>query len=238
MKAIILAAGIGSRLRPLTDNTPKPLLLICGVPLLELHLVMLADAGVSDILVNTHHLHEQIDDFVAKYKESNPKANIQTVFESELLGSAGTVCMAKDFIGTDEEILVVYGDVLADIDYKKLINAHHAGGAFATIAVKHFDNILGKGVVEVSENGLVSRFLEKPAVHETESRLTNAGFYVLGKSALAAFDPEFTRPYDFGHDFFPKLLAKGDPIGVYKMSERVLDIGTPDSYAAAQRWYL
>lgn len=122
MKAFLLAAGKGTRLQPITDTIPKCLVEIGGIPLLEIWLRQLATAGVDDVLVNTHHLAEQVREYVAARPEPLPRVTL--FHEDELLGSAGTVAANREWIGEDKDFLVVYADNLTDVDIRELIAFH------------------------------------------------------------------------------------------------------------------
>ena len=133
MKAVLLAAGLGTRLRPLTDATPKCLVQVAGQTLLDIWLDMLAAVGVDEVLVNTHHLSEQVEAHVALRDDVPP--SVRTVHEPELLGSAGTLRANRHLLEDDEMFLAVNADNLTDFDLRKLVDVHRTGGAVATITV-------------------------------------------------------------------------------------------------------
>ncbi len=234
MKALILAAGLGTRLRPLTEKTPKPLLLVGDKPLLEYHLDSLEKNGVESILINTHYLPEQIVDFSEKQNQSSRKMRVFTVFERGLLGSAGTLKANKSFFDGEDDFFIVYGDNLTNIDYKKLLERHKETGGVVTIASYVEPLPETKGIIVLSEVGKIERFIEKPKKEQVVSNYANAGIYVVNKRIFDFLESFSQTPFDFGHHLFPYLLKLGVPLYVYHMDEMLLDIGTLESYTKAQ----
>lgn len=224
MKAVLLAAGLGTRLRPLTDHLPKCLVPVGGTTLLDLWLDALADAGVDDVLVNVHHLAGQVVEQVAR-RDGAPR--VRLVHEAELLGSAGTLRANRDFLDDEEMFLAVNADNLTDFDLRRLVKAHRDGGAPATIAVFRAEDPRACGVLEVTD-GLVTGFEEKP--ERPRGDLANAGLY--------AFDPgvldlvEGPAPLDIGHHLLPRLVgrARVEDIGAAYFR----DIGSPEALASAR----
>ena len=159
MKAFLLAAGIGSRLRPVTDHTPKCMLPIGGKPLLDLWLDAFHRAGVDEVLVNLHHLPSVVLRHI--HARSGPPA-IRTAFEPELLGSAGTLRHHRSWVQGEEFFLVVNADNLTDFDLRSLIDFHRSGDAEATLTVFRAEQPSRCGVVDVDRSGLVTGFTEKP----------------------------------------------------------------------------
>lgn len=237
MKALLLAAGLGTRLRPLTEKTPKPLLPIKGRPLLEIHLDRLRDAGVYEVLINTHYEHEQFLAFAKAYMGAHPGVRISLAHEPDLLGSAGTLARCESFFEGEASFFVVYADNLTDIDYGALISCHNTMRMDVTIAAQEVseEDVHKKGIIELSDNGRIKRFHEKPNPQSVSSRLANAGIYCLSRRALDYMPEDVLAGLcDFGHDYFPHALSQGARMCVYHMSEHLLDIGTPEAYAAAQ----
>lgn len=236
MKALVLAAGLGSRLRPITNIIPKPLLPIRGVPLLAIHLEQLRNAGVSEVFVNAHHLSDQVLNFIDGYMISRPDMHIVVSTEIVLLGSAGTLAAARDFFSDENDFFVVYGDNLTNIDFSALSTCHRTLGTVVTIAANIVadEDVPSKGIVECDSGTHVSRFLEKPSVEETDSRLSNAGVYCCSPRIFDFLEDGHGLPYDFGQHLFPHMLGRNAPLGVYRMFERLLDVGTPTSFGLAQ----
>lgn len=233
-KALILAAGLGTRLRPLTNTTPKPLLPIKNKPLLQYHLEQLQKHGVSEVLINTHYLAEKIEDFLSIYRKNPDALKVKTVFEPELLGSAGTLMQNKDFFAGEVDIIVTYGDNLTDINYTTLIDEHNKHNGLGTIAVYNEEYPEQKGIIETNSSGKILKFLEKPMPGSTTSHLANAGVYVLSSDIFDIIDKEIEKPLDFGFHIFPKILNTDRSLYTYQMTETVLDIGNLENYTKAQ----
>lgn len=234
MKALILAAGLGTRLRPLTETIPKPLLPIAGKPLLAYHLDSLSRCGITDVLINTHYLHEKIEDFVLEAKKDFPDLNIQTSFEAELLGSAGTLKENREFFKNEEDFLIVYGDNLTNINYQNLLEIHEKEKGLVTIASYFEEHPESKGIISFDEKNRILKFIEKPKGNQVISNYANAGIYVLNKKVFEYLKQLDKEPLDFGHDFFPFLLGKDEDMYVYKMNEILLDIGNIENYNKSQ----
>jgi len=226
MKAIILAAGLGTRLRPITDTTPKCLVPINGVPLLEIWLRACEQAGVEGVLVNTHHLAEQVEDFAAA-RRGLP---VKLVFEPELLGSAGTIRANWDFVDREESFLVVYADNLTTFRLEELIAFHAGHKHVASVALFRSPNPSACGVVSLDGGGIMTGFWEKPA--NPPGNLCNAGLYVFRREVGQYLPAEI--PSDVGHSLMPKLVgrAAGLPLNGY-----FVDIGTLENYYSAQADY-
>jgi mannose-1-phosphate guanylyltransferase len=225
MKAFLLAAGPGSRLRPLTDHTPKCLLPIGGTPLLDLWLDALHGAGVDEVLINLHHL----PDLVVQHVQARhgPPA-ILTALEPDLLGSAGTLRHHRSWVQDEEFFLAVNADNLTDFDLRSLVEFHRSGHADATLTVFRAEHPSRCGVVDVDPSGLVTGFTEKPT--EPTSNLANAGMYAFSPTVLLDIEP--TPPRDIGYDLLHRLVgrARALPVEGY-----FCDIGTPRAYQQAVR---
>jgi mannose-1-phosphate guanylyltransferase len=227
MKAFLLAAGVGSRLRPVTDVTPKCMLAIGDRPLLDLWLDEFDRAGVDEVLVNLHHLPDVVRRHIAG--RAGPPA-VRAFFEPELLGSAGTLLANREWVQGEDLFLACYADNLTDFDLQSLVKAHREHGPVATLTVFHSPNPSAGGVVEVDVAGRVVGFAEKPA--EPVSDLVNAGMYAFHPSVLDEI--EGAPPRDIGYDLLPRLVgrARAVPVGGY-----FRDIGTIDAYRrAGEEW--
>ena len=207
MKAFLLAAGLGTRLRPLTDTVPKCLVEVGGSTLLDIWLDAFAATGVDEVLVNTHHLSDQVEQHVAERAEGPV---VVLVHEPVLLGSAGTLVANRDFVRDEELFLVVNADNLTDFDLGRLVAAHRAGGADATLGVFRTPRPSECGILEV-EDGWVVGFEEKPA--HPRGDLANAGLYAFAPAVLEDLDDRY--PQDIGFDLLPRLVgrARALPIG-------------------------
>jgi NDP-sugar pyrophosphorylase family protein len=236
MRAVILAAGLGTRLRPLTNNTPKPMLPVGERPLLWYHLEHLVNHGIKDVLINTHYLPEQIEDFCAGYQVSRPDVKITTTFEPTLLGSAGTIARGRNWFGTNP-FIVTYGDNLTNIDYSKLIAQHKMSENLCTIACYQESKPEEKGIVEFDKNHRIKTFIEKPKPGTTTSNWANAGIYICSNEMLGLLVSmnDDDSLLDFGHHVFPTLLEKNYQLGVHLMDEILHDIGTQEAYKKAQK---
>jgi mannose-1-phosphate guanylyltransferase len=230
MKAIILAAGLGTRLRPITSTTPKCLVPINGVPLLELWLRDCERAGVEGVLVNTHHLAERVEEFVAA-RRGIP---VTLAYEPALLGSAGTIAANWDFVDSGESFLVIYADNLTTFPLSELIAFHATHNRIASMALFRSPNPSACGVVEMDDSGLVTGFWEKP--ENPPGNLVNAGLYVFRRQVRPYLPMEVPAglPADIGRSLMPALVgrAMGLPIRGY-----FVDIGTLENYYSAQADY-
>jgi mannose-1-phosphate guanylyltransferase len=226
MKAIILAAGLGTRLRPITDTTPKCLVPINGVPLLELWLRQCERAGLESVLVNTHHLAGRVEEFVA----TRHGVPVTLAYEPELLGSAGTIAANWEFVESAESFLVVYADNLTTFPLSELIAFHASHERIASMALFRSPNPSACGVVEMDRSGLITGFWEKP--ENPPGNLVNAGLYVFRRQVRSYLPTEV--PADVGRSLMPALVgrAMGLPIGAY-----FVDIGTLENYYSAQADY-
>jgi mannose-1-phosphate guanylyltransferase len=227
MKAFLLAAGLGTRLRPITDNTPKCLLQIGGVPLLDIWLDALARSGVDEVLVNTHHLADLVRAHVAT--RSGPPI-VHLAHEPELLGSAGTLRTNRDFIADEKMFLAINADNLTDFDLRVLIDAHQSAEAVATLSLFRAPRPSACGIVDV-DDGAVVGYVEKP--DNPSSDLANAGIYAFHPSVLD--DITAPTPTDIGYDLLPQLVGRARAVtldGSY-----FIDIGTPAALQqASEEW--
>lgn len=224
MKAFLLAAGVGSRLRPITDAIPKCMVTIDGQPLLDIWLDAFDRAGVDEVLVNLHHLPDVVCHHIAA--RTGPPA-VRTFFEPELLGSAGTLIANREWVDGEDMFLVCYADNLTDFDLQSLIQAHCRYDAVATLAVFHSERPWAGGVVEIDASGRVIGFVEKPA--NPVSDLTNAGMYAFHPNVLDDIDGR--PPRDIGFDLLPQLVGRAR---VVLVEGYFLDIGTTDAYRRAR----
>lgn len=232
MKAMILAAGEGTRLRPLTNHTPKPMLPIADRPLLEHILLNLKICGITDFGINLYHLPHK----VMAYFENGARwgINIRYSVEEQLLGSAGGTKQLQDFF--DETFLVYYGDVFTLADLRPLIEFHRQTDAVATMGLYRVPDPWNRGIVKLNENRQITKFVEKPARDQVFSNLANAGIYVLEPGVLDLIPAN--QEYDFGHDVFPDLLARGSTVTGYVIEDTIIDIGLPEKYQEAHTFAL
>jgi len=235
VKAFILAAGLGTRLRPLTDTVPKCLVEIAGKPLLEWWFMLLSQHGVDSFLINTHHLPEAVHRFVA-HTAPEYRLSATVVHEPELLGSAGTLADNANYITTDEPFLVVYADNLTNCNLGDLIERHKAVHSDWTMVLLRMDKPETRGIAEVGSDGKIVTFIEKP--REPKSNLANGGIYVCSKNALQWVVEN--RPkygiYDIGTDV---LAVHNTPLALYGFEQTcyLRDIGNLTALETArQEW--
>ena len=233
MKAVILAAGAGKRLRPLTDTCPKPMLPVGGKPLLAHTLAWLGRYGVHEIALNTHHLPDVVQEGLGD--GSAYGAKLVYSHEQHLLGTAGAVWrIAERYPGWfDDTFAVIYGDMLVDFDLDELARFHASRAAVLTMALKITDTPHSQGMVAIDEQGCVVRFVEKPRAWDG-GNMANAGIYICEPAVVEVIGPGIR---DFGHDIIPQLLQAGAAVYGQPINGILLDIGTPDAYLQAQTWH-
>ncbi|HZR26249.1 MAG TPA: nucleotidyltransferase family protein [Vicinamibacterales bacterium] len=228
---MVLAAGGGARLRPITDTVPKPMVPIGGRPLLAHTIERLARAGVSECVMNLHHL----PDVVTEYFGDGAKWGMRIHYSHErrLLGTAGALRPIRHRF--DETFFVIYGDNLSTCDFQRMLDRHRLSRAFATVAVFHREDVRASGVAELDENDHVVRFIEKPDPRETSSHLVNAGIMVLEPGVLDTI-PSTGAP-DFARDLLSVWIQDRRRVAGYRMSEneRLWWIDTPADLAAVER---
>lgn len=228
MKAMILAAGEGTRLRPLTLTLPKPMVPVANVPLLVRTIGLLRKHSITEIAVNLHYKGEIIQDSLGDGAAHGVRLHYSD--EPELMGTAGGVKRMEAFL--DEPFLVLYGDNLYRADFAPLLAAHQKSGAVATIATFTTPDPTACGLVVTDENGIVTRFQEKPPAHEVFTNQANAGVYVCDP-AIFSYIPANTA-YDFGKKVFPAILSgERHQIAALPLSGYLQDTGTLPNYRKA-----
>jgi mannose-1-phosphate guanylyltransferase / phosphomannomutase len=235
MKAIIMAGGQGTRLRPLTSDQPKPMIRIVNLPCMEHIVNLLARHGITDIGVTLQFMPEEIKDYFGDGSEWG--VNMRYSIEDAPAGTAGSVKMAEQQLGLEgERLLIISGDALTDADLTRLVGFHEEKGAEVTMVLKSVENPLDFGIVITEEDGRIVRFLEKPAWGQVFSDTVNTGIYVLEPSVMDGIpDPEKEGEYDFSKELFPKLLEQERSLYGYVTDAYWEDIGTLEQYASAQR---
>lgn len=227
MRAVILAGGEGTRLRPLTSNQPKPMIPLVNRPMMEHVVKLLAQHGFDDIVVTVAFLANQIGDYFGDGSEFGVR--MRYAIEEAPLGTAGSVRNASDEL--DDTFLVISGDVLTDIDLGELVKAHADSGALASIALKRVDNPVDFGIVIARPDGSIERFFEKPTWGEVFSDTINTGIYVLD-SKILEFVPS-GQVVDFAGDVFPAVLDAGLAIRGHVADGYWEDVGTTEAYLRA-----
>jgi mannose-1-phosphate guanylyltransferase len=229
MKAFLLAAGKGTRLKPLTERIPKCLVPIRGRPLLRIWLEHLNHHGVKEVLINTHHHATQVERFVRGF---NGKPRIRIEYEPVLLGSGGTIWYNRDFVQGDQEFWVIYADNLSSVNLKEMFTYHQEHKGLLTIGLFRTENPTECGIALLDKAECVVEFEEKPA--RPKSNLANAGIYLVRKEIFQDVLWDFPMPLDFGYHILPQLAGKmyGHVINDYH-----LDIGTLENFDRAQKEY-
>jgi len=210
MKAFLLAAGKGTRLKPFTDRHPKCLIPIHGAPLLGIWIDLLSRHGVREVLVNLHHHAGQVRDFLSKRREDTDMV-LHEFYEPQLRGSAGTVWDNLFFVEGDADFIVAYADNLTNLNLAKMIDFHrHIGsmGGVLTMGLIHAPVPSACGIASVTEQGRISAFIEKP--EKPESDLANAGIYIASGAVFQTLEqlaPDHQGVFDWGHHVLPVLAG-------------------------------
>lgn len=230
MKAFLLAAGLGSRLRPITDTIPKCLVAVAGRPMLDWWMDLFVRHGVTEVLINTNYLHEQVLEYITAHNLSGAKPKINMVYEAELLGSGGTVQANKEFVSDEELFFICYADNITNMDLTALKIFHKQHDGVLSMALFNAPNPKECGIATIDGNHCIRSFIEKPT--RPESNLANAGIYVANKT-LFLFLPK-DGFCDFGKDVLPRLI---DRMYGWETNDYILDVGTIKNYLRAnQEW--
>ena len=229
MNAVILAGGKGTRLRPLTLNTPKPIVPILTRPFLSLQIELLKKTGIDNIVLSLSYQPRRIEELFGDGSALGVK--IHYTMEPEPLGTAGAVKNAESLLAG--RTVVFNGDVLSDLDLAEVLKQHEETGAKATIVLTPVENPSAYGLVETEVDGRVRQFLEKPSYDEITCDTINAGVYVLEPETLD-FIPK-GESYSFERGFFPNLLKDNIPFYAYVHRGYWIDIGTPEKYLRVHR---
>jgi mannose-1-phosphate guanylyltransferase / phosphomannomutase len=227
MKAVVMAGGEGTRLRPLTSNQPKPMVPIVGRPCMEHIVHLLRRHGFDDVIVTVAFMPQAIRTYFGEGEAHG--VSLQYSVEEAPAGTAGSVRLADDAL--DDTFLVISGDAVCDVDLSALVRFHKEKGASVTVGLKSVDHPLEFGIVVIDEEGRIERFLEKPSWGEVFSDTINTGIYVLEPEVLRHVPVD--RPYDFSKELFPLLLEMGRPLYGYVLDGYWQDIGNIDQFRQA-----
>ncbi|MBA2287678.1 MAG: NTP transferase domain-containing protein [Ktedonobacteraceae bacterium] len=227
MKAVVMAGGEGSRLRPLTIRRPKPMVPIVGKPVMEHILNLLKRHGITEVVVTVQYLASNIEDYFGNGSHFGMRITYSR--EDTPLGTAGSVKNAEEQL--TEPFLVISGDALTDYNLSDIIAYHENKKALATLTLAHVHNPLEYGVIITNEDGHIAQFLEKPSWGEVFSDTINTGIYVLDPQIFSYFEKD--RPFDFSQDLFPLMLKKGDPLYGYIAEGYWCDVGSHSEYMRA-----
>lgn len=230
MKAVILAGGYGTRLRPLTYTTPKTMLPICDKPVLNWIIDSLSKRGFDEIIITTNYLEDQIKNYFGDGDEFGVKLYYPK--EKEPLGTAGSVKNAEKYL--NEPFGVIQADNITEISLAEALRYHKEKRGIATISLVDVENPWQFGIAELNRKKQIKKFVEKPKPDECFSNLASTGLYVLEPEILD-YIPENT-PFDFAKDLFPLLLKKGKRIYGYRAEGFWVDVGKPEGYMKATEW--
>ncbi|MBI3538570.1 MAG: NTP transferase domain-containing protein [Chloroflexi bacterium] len=229
MKAVVMAGGEGSRLRPLTINRPKPMVPIANRPVMGHIVELLKRHNFSDIIATLQYRADDIQNFFGD--GSNFGIPIQYSVEPRPIGTAGSVKFAEKFLDPTEPFLIISGDAITDFDLSAIVDFHKRVGAAVTITLCHVPNPLEYGVIITDASGRIERFLEKPSWSEVISDTVNTGIYVISPEVMQLIEPGM--PFDFSKDLFPLLLQQGAPLYGFIANGYWCDVGTIAEYIRA-----
>jgi mannose-1-phosphate guanylyltransferase len=230
MKAFLLTAGLGTRLHPITHTIPKCLVPIAGKPLINWWFESMQQAGVTEVLINLHHLPDMV---MAHVNNLDTPIKVDFVYEPILLGSAGTLRANKSFVVNETSFFIFYGDNLTNTSLSNLYNFHTSRPHNFTMALFETNNPTACGIVSLNSDATITSFEEKPA--NPISNLANAGLYVASPAVIDLIDSAKT-PADIGFDLLPLLVGK---MSGYKINDYLIDICTHKNLEKArQEWPL
>jgi len=224
MKAVVMAGGFGTRIQPLTNSIPKPMLPILNKPMMEHIIKKLKSVGITEIVVLLYFKPEIIQNYFKDGSDLGIKINY--VLPDDDYGTAGAVKKAQKYL--DEKFIVVSGDLVTDFDFKEIIGFHNAVNSKLTITLTSVEDPLQFGVVITDKDGKILRFLEKPGWGEVFSDTINTGIYVIEPEILGYIPDNI--PFDFSKDLFPKLMKEGITLYGYNAKGYWRDVGNPESY--------
>jgi mannose-1-phosphate guanylyltransferase len=225
VKVLLLAGGLGTRLRPLTDHTAKCLVPIAGRPLLDYWVDRFEEAGVREVLINNHHLPDQVRGYIDRVNGAG-RICMHEAYEPVLLGSAGTVHANRDFVKEGDTALIVYGDNLSRVDLRALLDFHGSHGDPFTMMLFRVAHPERCGIAHMDDANRITRFVEKPK--EYMGNLANAGLYVL--TAAAYHEMADMNKFDIGFDVLPAFVGR---MRGWVFDDFHLDVGTPEALARA-----
>jgi mannose-1-phosphate guanylyltransferase len=228
LKGAMLVGGFGTRLRPLTITTPKPMLPLVNIPFLEIELLHLKEYGVDEVVLSTGYMPTVFDEYFGD--GSRLGMRLVHVTEDEPLGTCGAIKNVERHLGSDP-VIVCNGDILTDLDLSALVEYHLSKGAAVTITLTPVEDPTAYGLVPLDDDGRIIKFLEKPSWDQVVTNMINAGTYVLDPRVLELVPPG--ENYSFERQLFPDLLAAGEPLYGFPSDCYWLDLGTPEKYLSA-----
>ncbi len=225
MKAVVMAGGFGTRIQPLTNSRPKPMLPVMNKPMMEHTMMMLKDLGITEFIILLYFKPEIIQDY---FKDgSDFGINISYVVPDDDYGTAGAVKLAQEFIG-DENFIIISGDLVTDFNFQELFDFHKKKKSKLSIGLTSVENPLQFGVVIANEDNVIEKFLEKPSWGEVFSDTINTGIYIIEPEILD-FIPAGEN-FDFAKDLFPTLMEQKIELMAYNLQGYWRDVGNPQSY--------
>jgi len=230
MKAIIIAGGLGTRLRPLTYNRPKPIVPVVNKPFVVHQIELLKKYGITEIILNLHYLSDNMA--LALGDGSAFGVKLYYSIEKDPLGTAGAVKNAEEYFDR-EDLIVFNGDILADFRISDILAFHREKKARVTLTLTTVEDPTQFGLVLTDQEGKVTKFLEKPGWQQVTAKTVNAGLYIVNPSVFKSVPKG--RPYSFERDLFPKLLEAGEKIYAAVSADYWIDIGNPQKYMQAHR---
>ena len=225
MKAVILAGGFGTRLRPLTNSIPKPIVYVANRPFLVHQIELLVKHGIKEIILVLHYMPHEIKKVIGDGREWGIK--IHYVIEETPLGTAGAIKNAEKYFD-DEPLVILNGDIVTDLNLTKMISFHHEKKALVTLALTEVDDPTSYGLILTDSNNKVERFIEKPSWNMVVAKTINAGTYIVDPKIFK--DVPFGVEHSFERQLFPKLLENGQPMFGYVSNAYWIDIGNPMKY--------
>lgn len=231
MKGMIMAAGLGSRLMPLTESIPKPMVPILNKPVMQYCVELLKKHGVNEIIANTHYYPESIRNYFGDGSKFDVR--LEYSYEKELLGTAGGVKNNRWFL--DETFFIVSGDALTNIDLTEMAKFHKESNALVTLALKPVKEVSKYGVVVTEKDGKIKAFQEKPKASEALSNMVNTGIYIFEPEIFDYIPDGF---YDFGKELFPKLVEMNERIYGFNTNDYWSDVGNLEVYKESNWDYI
>lgn len=224
MKAMILAGGKGTRLRPITCELPKPMVPVVNTPIMEHIILFLRKNNIKDIGVTLMYMSQKIKNYFGD--GSSWGVHLTYFTEDTPRGTAGSILRAASWL--DDTFVVLCGDCISDIDLEEAIRSHRLNGAIATLVLVKSDNPIDYGIVGTDSNGCITGFLEKPSRSQVFTNTVNTGIYILEPEVFKYIEPDL--PFDFSRQLFPKLLKSGHPLFGHTSPKYWSDVGSLKSY--------
>jgi mannose-1-phosphate guanylyltransferase/phosphomannomutase len=230
MRAIIIAGGFGTRLRPLTYNTPKSMVPVANIPFVIHQVSLIKKYGIKEIILNLHYLSDNIK----KIFEDEQKHGVKIYYsiEESPLGTAGAVKNAEQYFDSDP-LLIFNGDILTDIDLSELLKFHRKKKATATLTLTKVEDPTTYGLVITDGDGRIKRFIEKPSWERVTTNTISAGIYVVDPKVFSRVPAN--KPHSFERELFPSLLESGEAFYAFESDAYWIDIGNPSKYMQAHR---